>query len=473
MPKTRTHYVCQQCGHEAIRWLGRCPDCGVWNSLTEELVVDRPARAAGAAVAPAGLAPRPVTEISLDDHQRAPCGMLEFDRVLGGGCVPGSVVLIGGDPGIGKSTLLMQVAARLGEARGTTLYVTGEESPQQVRMRAERLGTLSERLLLTAETDLDVIEAHLQRLRPDFVVLDSIQTAHDPSLSSAPATVSQLRSCCARMTRLAKSSGTAVFLVGHVTKEGAIAGPRVLEHMVDTVLYFEGDRFQTHRILRSVKNRFGSTDEIGIFVMRETGLAEVANASEWMLAQRPGERPGSAVVSVIEGTRPLLVEVQALVSRSYSPTPRRMATGLDYNRVCMILAVLEKRCGLRLADKDVYVNVPGGIRVIEPAADLGIAVALVSSYRDAPVDASLVVAGEVGLSGEVRAVQQTEKRLREAERLGFARALAAGYLPRPGSIGMETIPVTELREALQIALRPPIRHGTDEAPAFAGQDEAA
>jgi DNA repair protein RadA/Sms len=327
-------------------------------------------------------------------------------------------------------------------------------------MRADRLGTLAEGLLVSAETNLDLIEAHIQRLRPQFVVLDSIQTAHDPSLASAAATVSQLRACCARMTRLAKGSETTVFLVGHVTKEGAIAGPRVLEHMVDAVLYFEGDRFQAHRILRGVKNRFGSTDEIGIFVMRENGLAEVANASEWMLSQRPADRPGSAVVAVVEGTRALLVEVQALVSRSFSPSPRRMATGLDYNRVCMILAVLEKRCGLRLSDKDVYVNVPGGVKVVEPAADLGVAVALASSYRDVPVDPHLVVAGEVGLSGEVRAVQQTEKRLNEGERLGFRRALAAGYRPRPGAGGIEVVSVSGVREALALALTGEVEEGS-------------
>src|SRR5205085_6703994 len=291
-------------------------------------------------------------------------------------------------------------------------------------------------------------------------VVDSIQTVFDPALTSAPATVSQVRTCCARLTRMAKTTGTTVFLVGHVTTEGAIAGPRVLEHMVDTVLYFEGDRFQAHRILRGVKNRFGSTDEIGIFVMRETGLAEVANASEWMLAQRPAERPGSAVVAVIEGTRPLLVEVQALVSRSFSPSPRRMATGLDYNRVCMVLAVLEKRCGMRISDKDVYVNVPGGVKVIEPAADLGIAAALASSYHDRPVDPGVVVAGEIGLSGEIRAVQQTEKRLKEAERLGFERALVMGYLPRRGALKIEVKPVIGVQEALGHALS-----GTSSGPA--------
>jgi DNA repair protein RadA/Sms len=456
MARTRTRHVCQKCGHEALRWLGRCPDCGSWNSLTEELVTEHPVASrppwTGGERAP--VPPQPITRIALDTYRRIPCGIGEFDRVLGGGAVPGSVVLLGGDPGIGKSTMLMSVAAHLGETHGTTLYVTGEESIQQVKMRADRLGALSDNLLLTAETDLDVIEGHVQRLKPRFLVVDSIQTMHDASLSSAPATVSQVRACCARVTRLAKASHTTAFLVGHVTKEGTIAGPRVLEHMVDTVLYFEGDRFQSHRILRGVKNRFGSTDEIGIFEMRETGLVEVPNASELMLAQRPAQGPGSAVVAVIEGSRALLVEIQALVSRSFLTSPRRMVTGVDHNRVCMILAVLEKRCRLRMGDKDVYVNVAGGLRVIEPAADLGIAVALASSYRGAPVDPTLALAGEVGLAGEVRAVQQLEKRLNEAARLGFARALAAGAPSPAGRYSLEVRPVQSLAAALTEALAP-------------------
>ncbi len=370
--------------------------------------------------------------------------------------MPGSVVLIGGDPGIGKSTLLMQVAARLAATLGSTLYGTGEESVQQVKMRAERLDALAESLLLSAETDMDRIEAHVRQHEPRYLVIDSIQTMVEDSISSSAGTVTQLRTCCARMTRLAKGSGTTVFLVGHVTKEGTLAGPRVLEHMVDTVLYFEGDRFQAHRILRSVKNRFGSTDEIGIFEMRESGLAEVGSPSELLLAQRAAHGPGSAVVAVIEGTRPLLEESQALVSRSYFTTPRRLATGVDYNRVCMILAVLEKRCGLRMADKDVYVNVAGGLRIVEPAADLAIAVALASTYRDRPVAAEVVVAGGVGLAGEVRGVQQTEKRLREAARLGFrrglvARAPAAGREPRL-QVDLELHPVATVHDAITAAL---------------------
>jgi DNA repair protein RadA/Sms len=454
MPKTSTRFVCQQCGYESIKWLGKCPDCGSWNSLTEELQVARAvpaaARVFGAEVAP----PRAITAITVEEHQRVPSGIGEFDRVLGGGIVPGSLVLIGGDPGIGKSTLLLDVASKLSAKYGRTLYVTGEESVEQVKMRGERLGALSPELLLAAETEIDVVEAHIGSLKPRFVVIDSIQTMHDPSMASSSATVGQVRACTSRLMRMAKSTHTAVFIVGHVTKEGTIAGPRVLEHIVDTVLYFEGDRFQAHRILRAVKNRFGSTDELGIFEMAETGLLEVANASEMLLQERPSHGPGSAVVAVIEGSRPLLVEIQALVARSFYASPRRMTTGVDANRTAMILAVLEKRAGLRLADKDVYVNVAGGLKLVEPAVDLGIALALASSYRDQPVDPALVVAGEVGLAGEVRAVQQTDKRLKEAERLGFERAITA--LPpgrrSPLKTTMKLEPVTSVRQALGLAL---------------------
>jgi DNA repair protein RadA/Sms len=455
MPRTNTRFVCQKCGFESIKWLGRCPDCASWNSLTEELQVARPAVPAAARVFGAeSAAPQAITAIAVEDHQRLPSGIGEFDRVLGGGIVPGSLVLIGGDPGIGKSTLLSQVASQVSAKHGRTLYVTGEESVQQVKMRAERLGSLSAELLLAAETDIDVVEAHIASLKPRFVVIDSIQTMHDAGIASASATVSQVRTCTSRLMRLAKSTHTTVFIVGHVTKEGTIAGPRVLEHIVDTVLYFEGDRFQAHRLLRAVKNRFGSTDELGIFEMGDAGLTEVANASEMLLQERPSHGPGSAVVAVIEGSRPLLVEIQALVAHSFYTSPRRMTTGVDQNRTAMILAVLEKRTGLRMADKDVYVNVAGGLRLVEPAVDLGIALALASSYRDQPVDPTLIVAGEVGLAGEVRAVQQTDKRLREAERLGFDRAIIARPLGSraPLKTTMKLEPVTALREAIGLAL---------------------
>jgi DNA repair protein RadA/Sms len=408
----------------------------------------------------------------MESWSRTPTGIAEFDRVLGGGIVPGSLVLIGGDPGIGKSTVLMQAAAQVAQTAGRTLYVTGEESTQQVKLRAERLKALAPELYLAAETDIDAVEAHLQGLKPRFLVIDSIQTVYDPASGSSPGTVSQVRACCGRLMRLAKSTHTTVFIVGHVTKEGTLAGPRVLEHMVDTVLYFEGDRFQSYRILRAVKNRFGSTDEIGLFEMTDAGLREVAGASEMFLSQRAEQGPGSAVVAVVEGTRPLLVEVQALVARSYLTSPRRTTTGLDYNRVCMLLAVLEKRCGMRMSDKDVYVNVAGGLKIAEPAVDLGVAVALASSFRDRPVDPTLVLAGEVGLAGEVRAVHQTDRRLKEAARMRFARALVP--TPRPNGsppAGLAVAEARTLREAIDKSLYAGIQAPAEDAFAETFDDE--
>lgn len=469
MARQRTRFVCQACGSVASRWLGRCPDCHEWNSLVEEVEVA--ARSVGGAARTGATALR-LREISVERHPRLACGMGELDRVLGGGLVPGSLVLIGGDPGIGKSTLLLQATARLAAEHGTALYVSGEESPEQVRLRADRLGTLAPELYLLAETDFDAIEAQIARLDPKVLVLDSVQTVYDPALTSPPGTVSQVRGVAGRVMRLAKSTGLPAFLVGHVTKEGTLAGPRVLEHMVDAVLYFEGDRFQSHRVLRGVKNRFGSTDEIGLFEMTERGLIEVPNPSEVFLAQRPSNGAGSAVAAVLEGTRALLVEIQALVARSYLAAPRRMATGVDFNRLAMILAVLEKRCGLRMSDKDVYVNVAGGLKVVEPAVDLAIAAALASSYRDVPVDPDTVLAGEVGLAGEVRSVQQTEKRLREAARLGFARAVTARSLRNGGAAApIERIEVTTLAEALVATLGDRYRHAPAELDPFA-DDEA-
>lgn len=451
MAKTRSTYVCQQCGHETPRWVGRCSDCGGWNTLVEEAVAPPGAPSANVAGASRST-PVPIASVPMEAWTRAPSGIAEFDRVLGGGIVPGSLVLLGGDPGIGKSTLLMQASGQLARGAGRVLYATGEESAQQVKLRAERLGTLAPDLYLSAETQIDVIEAHTLNLKPAFLIVDSIQTVHDPEIGSAPGTVSQVRTCCARLMRLAKSTHTTIFIVGHVTKEGTIAGPRVLEHMVDTVLYFEGDRLQAYRILRGVKNRFGSTDEIGLFEMSDAGLREVAGASELFLSQRGEQGPGSAVAAIIEGTRPLLVEVQALVSRSFLSSPRRTTTGIDYNRACMILAVLEKRCGLRLSDKDVYVNVAGGLKVVEPAVDLAIAVALASSFRDQPVDPGVVVAGEIGLSGEVRSVNQSDRRLREAQRMGFSRmVLPDGSRTNPAE-GIALSEVRTLKEAIDGAL---------------------
>lgn len=424
MAKIRVKFVCQQCGCESPKWLGRCPDCETWNSFTEEAV--RPTAVKINTTVPFS-APRPISEIVVGEFDRHNTGIGEFDRVLGGGIVPGSVVLIGGDPGIGKSTLLTQVAGNLGTGSQSTLYVSGEESPEQIKLRAGRLGVSDDRLFLMAETNIEQIEACVNFMKPGALVIDSIQTMYDPALESAPATVSQVRSNTAILTRIAKSSGIPVFIVGHVTKEGAIAGPRVLEHMVDTVLYFEGDRHQTYRILRAVKNRFGSTDELGIFEMREEGLMEVANPSEILLSERTSGGAGSVVTATIEGTRPLLVEIQALVAPSYFSAPRRMATGVDYNRSLLILAVLEKRLGLSLGNRDVYVNVAGGIRIVEPAVDLAVAAAVASNLKELPVDGNTAVIGEIGLAGEVRGVSQLDKRIREAQRLGFKRAVVPAH----------------------------------------------
>ena len=444
MVKAHSTHVCQQCGYSSPKWLGRCPDCNQWNTFVEEVAAPKAARSRRG-VAAVYNPPKPISEITIGEHHRRSSGIGEFDRVLGGGIVPGSVVLIGGDPGIGKSTLLTQVASNLSLNSQVALYISGEESPEQIRLRADRMGVVTDKLYLVSETDIEQIEACISSLKPGAVIVDSIQTMYDPSLESAPATVSQVRSCTAVLTRIAKSTKTPIFIVGHVTKEGAIAGPRVLEHMVDTVLYFEGDRHQTYRILRAVKNRFGPTDELGIFEMRDQGLLEVPNPSEILLSERSTAAPGSVVAATIEGTRPLLVEVQALVAPSYFSAPRRMATGVDYNRTMLILAVLEKRIGLSLANQDVYVNVAGGVRIVEPAVDLAIAVAVASNLKDRPVDASTVVIGEVGLAGEVRGVSQIEKRIKEAARLGFERAIVPMHSVQKASkhrgiraVGVET-----------------------------------
>lgn len=396
--------------------------------------------------------PRTMSEIDVLEQHRYCTGIEEFDRVLGGGIVPGSVVLVGGDPGIGKSTMLTQVADKLTRL-GDTLYVSGEESVQQIKMRAKRLQTLSDRLYLLTEVDIEQVEAHITDLKPSAVIIDSIQAMYDPRLESAPATVSQVRSCAAVLVRIAKTSNTPVFIIGHVTKDGSIAGPRVLEHMVDTVLYFEGDRHQRYRILRAVKNRFGSTDELGIFEMHEDGLVEVSNPSELLLSERPTDGPGSAVSAVVEGTRPLLVEIQALVAPSYFAAPRRMVTGVDYNRAMLTLAVLEKRVGFRLSNHDVYINVAGGVKTGEPAIDLAIAAAVASNLRDLPIDARTVILGEVGLAGEVRAVNQLEKRIKEASRLGFERAIIpAGNMPKSRTGGIKTVGVRTVYKGIECAL---------------------
>jgi DNA repair protein RadA/Sms len=416
-------YRCQECGFASPK-PGTCPDCrragGNWVQLVEERPA--PARASRRAAAVSGR-PRPLKDIAMERDDRVRTGIGELDRVLGGGVVRGSLVLIGGDPGVGKSTLLLQAARALAQVTPPVLYVTAEESAAQVKMRADRLGIATDALLLWPETDLSVVQAHLDDVKPRGLVIDSIQTVFLPELESAPGSVAQVRECGARLMTLAKGLGIATFLVGHVTKEGALAGPRVLEHLVDTVLYFEGERHHAYRVLRAVKNRFGSTNEIGVFEMAEGGLIEVKNPSGFFLAERPEAAPGSVVVSSLEGTRPVLLELQALVARATIGTPRRTVLGADYNRVCLLLAVLEKRAGVPVGSQDVFVNVAGGGRVTEPAADLGIVVAAASSYMDRAVPSDVLVVGEVGLTGEVRAVAGLEMRLREAAALGFRRAI--------------------------------------------------
>ncbi len=412
--KEKTLYICGRCGYESVKWLGRCPDCGEWDSLAEEKRVPRP-RAAGTTPRAMSLADCSTRK----DTGRMITGISELDRVLGGGIVPGSMTLVGGDPGIGKSTLILQLLATLARDGRKVLYVTGEESAEQIRMRADRLGIQENAIYLATENCVESVAALATELKPAFLAVDSIQTIYSEDIGSAPGSVTQVRESTARLISLAKGTGLPVVLIGHVTKDGSIAGPRVLEHMVDTVLYFEGDRGQVYRILRTVKNRFGSTNEIGVFEMKETGLAEVDNPSALFLAERPKNVPGSVVIPSVEGTRPILVEVQALVSPSSLGTARRTAIGADPQRLALLTAVLEKKIGAALYDHDIFLNIAGGIRIDEPALDLGVIVALLSSLYEKTVDPFTLVCGEVGLAGEIRAVGQMDMRLRESERLGF------------------------------------------------------
>ena len=444
--KAKLQYVCQNCAYASPKWLGKCPSCGEWNTFVEE--VQAPAQSAGVRSTAPPIVPMPITEVPETEEPRISTGRGELDRVLGGGLVPGSLVLVGGEPGIGKSTLLLEVCNVLANDGRTVLYVSGEESAAQIKLRAQRLGVSSPRLLVLAETDLEAILGAAEQTRPQVVVIDSIQTVYTSALPSAPGSVVQVRESTAELLRFAKGTGTVALLIGHVTKEGQIAGPRLLEHIVDTVLYFEGDRQHAYRILRATKNRFGSTNEIGVFEMRPEGLAEVSNPSAAFLSQRAREAPGSAVICALEGSRPLLIEVQALVTATVFGMPRRTASGVDYNRMVVLLAVLEKRAGLHLGSQDVYVSVAGGVTVDEPAADLGVAAAVASSLRNRPVDETVVVVGEVGLAGELRAVPQLEKRLQEAARLGFRRAV----VPRQGlehaPEGLEAVEADSVAEAL-------------------------
>jgi DNA repair protein RadA/Sms len=452
--RSRTVYVCQACGGQTPRWLGRCPECDSWNTLVETIEAPSPAVAAATGQRSWGVAtatPTPLAKLSPQTGGRRPVAMAEFNRVLGGGVVPGSVVLLGGDPGIGKSTILLLVSADLAQ-HGPVLYVSGEESPEQLKMRADRLGLAGEQLYVLGETRLEEILAQAEALKPTLIVVDSIQTTAVDGVASPAGSIAQVRECAMALLRFAKASRVPVFLVGHVTKEGAIAGPQVLAHIVDAVLYLEGERFHSYRILRGVKNRFGSTDEIGVFEMRDDGMAEVPNPSEVFLAERAQNADGSTVAVTLEGTRPLLVEVQALTATSSLGLPRRTANGIDNNRLQLLTAVLQKRVGLPLGNQDIFVNVVGGLRVTEPAIDLAVATAIASSFRDLPAPVDLAIVGEIGLNGELRRVSHLERRLTEAAKLGFRRCLVPRSVAGNRSarqLGVELVGAATLNEALR------------------------
>ncbi|MDK2878185.1 MAG: hypothetical protein PWR06_901 [Thermoanaerobacteraceae bacterium] len=444
--KEKKRFVCQQCGSVALKWMGRCPECGSWNSIVEEIIhpVEK--------TASCSKKPQLMDEVIYSEEERTTTYIKELDRVLGGGIVPGSLVLLGGDPGIGKSTLMLQACGFLSRDK-KVLYVTGEESAKQVKLRASRLGIAGRQLYILAENDINNIEAAVRELKPPVVVIDSIQTIYSPELESGPGSVSQIRESTVRLMRLSKEAGPAIFIVGHVTKEGNLAGPKLLEHMVDCVLYFEGERYHSYRILRAVKNRFGSTNEIGIFEMRDRGLSEVESPSKYLLAGKPRETAGSAVACILEGTRPLLVEVQALVSDSGFNIPRRQTSGVDYNRAVLLIAVLEKKLGYAMGHEDVYINIAGGIKIEEPAADLAVEVAVASSFKNRPVRENVVIIGEVGLAGEVRSVSFMEKRVQEAAKLGFTEAI----IPYENAAELEGLKikiegVRTVKEAVEVAL---------------------
>jgi len=449
--KAKSKFVCSECGYESLKWLGKCPSCNNWNTFSEEVTLPSGKYDAVKPAFTTGSTPQTLSEIGESEGERIATGNLELDRVLGGGVVRGSMVLVGGDPGIGKSTLLLQICECLGD-KYSVLYVSGEESAQQIKMRANRLGVKASNLKLLAETNLDTVIYHAKELKPAVMIVDSIQTMYREDVASAPGSVSQVREATHFLMRLAKENNVAVFIVGHVTKEGSIAGPRVLEHMVDCVLYFEGERQQSYRILRTVKNRFGSTNEIGVFEMKDTGLKEVPNPSAMMLSGRPEDATGSAIVCTLEGSRPMLAEIQALSATTSFAIARRTATGVDYNRITMLVAILEKKLGYSMANQDVYINVVGGLRLTETASDLAVITAVASNYKNFVIDGKTLILGEVGLTGEIRSVSFAEKRIAEAKKLGFKRVI----LPKENAKetehikGIEIVPVQTVSETINL-----------------------
>jgi len=451
---SRTVFICQQCGRESLKWLGRCPNCQEWNTFVEKILTTP---ATSLRSIPTDNLPQELSQVASQAQDRLPLPITEFNRVLGGGLVPGSMVLISGDPGIGKSTLLLQASALMAQGRGKVVYISAEESLHQVKLRSERLGISGEKLYLLAETDIEVILSQVQELQPSLVVIDSIQAVYLPELDTTAGSITQVRECTLRLMQWAKRSAVPIFITGHVTKDGTIAGPRVLEHIVDVVLYLEGEAFSSYRLLHCAKNRFGSTNEVGVFEMRSQGLLEVDNPSQVFLSQRGSETIGSVVVPTLEGTRPILVEIQALTNPTSFGLPRRTANGIDFNRLLIITAVLTKRVGLKLGSQDIIVNVTGGLKIREPAADLGIALAIASSFRDLSVDPGLLALGEVGLSGELRGVSHLDRRLDEVQRLGFRRCLVpkvSAKISPASSKTLNLIPVGTLREAIAEGLTP-------------------
>lgn len=457
MAKIKTKYVCQSCGYENPKWLGKCPECMKWNTFVEEIedksskgnhretfVIDKSSQK-----------PVNINSITIKHEERFSSGINELNRVLGGGIVRGSLVLVGGDPGIGKSTLLLQVSESVAQSGKKVLYISGEESESQIKMRAERLNAKSENLFIMAENNLNIIEHNLEGFDPDLIILDSIQTVFTPDIASAPGTVSQIKEGTSRFMRISKKMGISTFVVGHVTKEGSLAGPKIMEHMVDTVLYFEGERYNTYRLIRAVKNRFGSTNELGVFEMSEKGLQELENPSKALISEKPENASGSVIVSTVEGTRPMLLELQALVSPTSFGIPRRTATGIDFNRVNLLLAVLEKRAGMQIQNQDVYLNIVGGIKINEPSMDLGVILAVASGFRNIPISGEVAVTGEVGLTGEIRGVSYIEKRISECRKLGFKKIIIpkSNYEAVKDVKGIEIWPVENVRQAINMVLR--------------------